>query len=97
MESSAPHVAAISAAAAAVAVMGAAAAAAVCPLPGGCRHARRTPQVYEDPTIVDRACRTSFLIDLAWLAFYGVVLRLATYLVLLFKVERRMTSASIFG
>jgi hypothetical protein len=54
-------------------------------------------QVYEDPSIVDRACRSSLLVDLAWLAFYGFILRLGTYLVLVFKVEQRMTSASIFG
>ncbi len=54
-------------------------------------------KVYEDPTIVDRLCRTSFMWDIVWLFAWGCVTRLAALLVLLYKVERRMTTASVFG
>ncbi|KXZ52790.1 hypothetical protein GPECTOR_8g178 [Gonium pectorale] len=54
-------------------------------------------KVYEDPSVVDRLCRTSFMWDIVWLFVWGCVTRLAALLVLLYKVERRMTTASVFG
>ncbi len=47
--------------------------------------------------IVDNLCRSAFGRDIAWLVGWGCITRLATYFVLLYKVERRMTTASVFG
>lgn len=32
-------------------------------------------KVYQDPSIIDRRCRTAFLVDLGWLALFGVITR----------------------
>ncbi len=54
-------------------------------------------RVYRDPSIIDSMCRTAFALDLVWLFVWGVVTRLMTFAVLCYKVERRMTTASVFG
>lgn len=54
-------------------------------------------RVYMDPSIIDSMCRTAFALDLVWLFVWGVVTRLMTFAVLCYKVERRMTTASVFG
>ncbi|KAG2453490.1 hypothetical protein HYH02_001711 [Chlamydomonas schloesseri] len=54
-------------------------------------------KVYQDPGVVDRLCRTAFMQDILWLWGWGMITRLAAFFVLLYKVERRMTTASVFG
>lgn len=54
-------------------------------------------RVYQDPGVVDRLCRTAFMQDILWLWGWGMITRLAAFFVLLYKVERRMTTASVFG